>query len=296
LNLGPGLSWCLSGAKNIQPSLERLAHVLGLRLGCHDAWTKLLFGWNPRELAEDQLLSRIPVEGWNVVDLMDVKLWSHPEVNDLLYEIEEDENRDWLFLIMSLVIRLIYRKAVDHGGLALHAALIERDGIGIALAGSNGRGKSTCCKRIPSPWRALCDDHTLLLPSGSQRVLAHPFPTWSQLLGRGQIASWNVQQGVPLSAILFLEQSQDEEALAIGPGEAAVRMNRSANEVAEYNVSDIEKVEPRLTREHLFQNVCDMSKRVKCYILKIRINGRFWDRIDDVLPLLTGQHTSEPPF
>jgi SynChlorMet cassette protein ScmC len=283
LNLGPGLSWCLSGAREIQPSLERLAHVLGLRPGYHDAWPRLLFDRNPMELAGHLLFSTNPAEGWKVSDLIDVRIWSHPEVNDLVYEIEDDRNRNQVALIMSLVIRSIYWRAIVHGGFPLHAALMERDGIGIALAGASGRGKSTCCQRIPSPWRALCDDHTLVLPSVSQGVLAHPFPTTSYLRGHDQPAFWNVQQGVPLSAIFFLEQSLDEEVFAIGPGESAARMNWSAREILACTIDDLEKVGHRVRWQRLFHNACEMSRRVKCYILKVRLNGRFWDRIDAVL-------------
>ncbi len=286
LDLGGGLSMCLTGTEESQPWLERLAGVMRLRAGYNDAWPRVIFRWNRSEKMTRRLSERISAQGWKAIDLVRARIWSNPKVGDLFCELIPDEDHDQDFFLMSLGILSIYIKAIDRGGLPLHGGLVERNGLGIILAGASGRGKSTCCRRLSSPWRAMCDDETLLIPGGSQGYLAHPFPTWSDLLRGDRIKSWDVQTKVPLSAIFFLEQAQTDEVVSIGPTEAAVRMNQSANQIFGPPAQGLEKTGQRSIRTRFFQNSCDMSKSVKAYLLKVSLRGRFWDRINDVLPWL----------
>lgn len=73
-------------------------------------------------------------------------------------------------------------KAEERGGLAIHSALAEKNGIGIILAGRGDVGKTTASKRLPSPWISLSDDCSLIVLDKQKKYRAHPWPTWSSLV------------------------------------------------------------------------------------------------------------------
>jgi SynChlorMet cassette protein ScmC len=283
LDLGFRLSWRLSASRQIQPLLEKLAGVLGIRAGRNDTWPRLVLGSNPVDFGQHHSPERIPTEGWTATDLMTTKIWSHSEVEDLFFDLECDGNPNDFFRMWSSIFHTLYGRAIDAGGLPLHAALIERNGFAVALAGESGRGKSTCCRRLPAPWRVLADDNMLLLPQAPQCFSAHPCATWGDVLRGDQIESSPVQTKVKLSAIFFLEHAQFDEIESIGPMETALRINQSAHQIFGCNVDSLEKPRRRLTRTRLFENACRISKSVKAYILRASLGGRFWERINDVL-------------
>ncbi|MBI5248560.1 MAG: SynChlorMet cassette protein ScmC [Desulfomonile tiedjei] len=283
LDLGAGLSWCISGTGEAQPLLERLASVLGMQPGTNDAKPRLVLGFNPTSFKERHLSERIPSEGWMVTDFMDSRIWSHSTVEHLFCEIEWHGNPNSLFRVWSLIIHSIYSRAIEVGGLPIHAALIEREGIGVALVGASGRGKSTCCRRVPTPWQALSDDHTLVLASAREGFGARPFPTWGDLLLEDQVKLPSVQNRVALSAVFFLEQAQSDEVKSIGQGVAALRINQSASQIFGRNVEISGRPQAKLTRTRLFENACNISKAVKTYTLRVSLKGRFWEKINEVL-------------
>lgn len=114
----------------------------------------------------------------------------------------------------------------DSGGLLFHAALVERDGKGVLLAGPGGSAKSTLCRRLPRPWCALSDDQALIIRDDRNRYLAHPMLTWSDYLWRRSERRWNVEHYVSLAAIFFIDQARSGEVVPIGQGQAAVSIER----------------------------------------------------------------------
>lgn len=283
LDLGAGLSWCVSAPEEAQPLLERLASVLGIRPGSSDAWPRLILGSNPASFRKRHVTERIPTEGWRVTEFADSRIWSHATVKDVFCEFEWNGNPNGLFRMWTLLIHSIYSRAIANGGLPVHAALIEREGIGIALVGASGRGKSTCCRRIPTPWRALSDDHTLVLAGECQGFETRPFPTWGDVRLHERITLPRIQNKVALSAIFFLEQTRSDEVESVGQGEAAVRICQSGSQIFWSNLEILENAQPRIARTRLFENACNISKAVKTYILGVSLKGRFWDKIDAIL-------------
>ena len=85
-----------------------------------------------------------------------------------------------------------------NGGLLVHGALAEWNGIGVILAGPGGVGKTTASKRLPRPWRSLSDDNTLIVKSPDGTYWAHPWPTWSRYRQGDMSGSWDVQAAVKL--------------------------------------------------------------------------------------------------
>lgn len=85
---------------------------------------------------------------------------------------------DLNFIQMASLLNPIFRQIIDYGGTCYHGGLIEYQGQGILLSGPSGTGKSTCCRRIPSPWQALSDDECLI-SWHDQHYQVQPLPTWS---------------------------------------------------------------------------------------------------------------------
>jgi SynChlorMet cassette protein ScmC len=126
---------------------------------------------------------------------------------------------DILTVGMLRLALAIAREAQSRGGLLLHGALATRTSGGILLAGPVNVGKSTASRRLPPPWRALCDDIALVIRGPQGSYWAHPWPTWSRFFHQGidppPGGSWDVQQAVPLRAIFFLSQAPDDRAEAL---------------------------------------------------------------------------------
>jgi len=55
----------------------------------------------------------------------------------------------------------------------MHGALVDYSGSGFVRAGPGTVGKSTASRRLPLPWRSLCDDKTLVVRDRKGRFWAH---------------------------------------------------------------------------------------------------------------------------
>ena len=95
--------------------------------------------------------------------------------------------------------------------------------------------------------------------------------------------TWNVQYSLPLSGVFFLEQSDADEVIPVGEGQAAVLMSESSSQICQkfWRTLDIE--DQRLFRNELFNNACDMAKHIPAYHLSVSRHGRFWEKIEQVL-------------
>lgn len=284
LDLGLGPSWILSGPGLIRPIVEKLADALRLRPGTHDAWPRIVLGSKPTGFSKGSNARSVPTHGWRAMDLGGSRIWSHDDVADVFCEVDWCGNPNGVFLAWTSIVHCIYQRAIQSGGLPLHAALVERGGKGVALLGSSGRGKSTCCLRLPQSWHALSDDHTLVLAGEGPGFDARPFPTWGELLQGEGITLPDIQCKVPLAALFFLEQTGSDEIRPIGTGEAAVKIYESAIQTFWSNLEALEKIQPRVMRARLFENACRLSEAVKSYILGVSLTGQFWEKIDGVIP------------
>jgi len=166
----------------------------------------------------------------------------------------------------------------------MHAGLIEKDGIGILIAGASNSGKSTCCSRIPFPWNVICDEEVLLLFDAERAVhLAHPFPTWSRFVNATDCFSWNVQKPVPVKAVFFLEKALSDAFLPLGRGRTAMYLFSLANEKCHIDWERTSRGERVSQRVMLFENACRMADSMPGYILRVSQFGQFWKIIDKAL-------------
>lgn len=224
----------------------------------------------PQGAAEDRLPIRIRTTGSDAAE--ENVWWVSPATTD-------DERAVQL---LDLSTRFA-ASALERGGLLLHGALIERAGKGVILAGHGGAGKSTASRRFPEPWRALCDDQTLVVRDPHGEYRAHPWPTWSLFMWGGKGGSWDVRHSVSLRGIFFLGHATTEEVRPIGQGEAACLASAVAHQAA----VDRLLTEPGLDRKRLrrlrFDAVDALVRQVPCYVLRLGLTGPFWSLIEGVL-------------
>jgi SynChlorMet cassette protein ScmC len=213
-----------------------------------------------------------------------------------------DEQRLWLRL--SRLSAAIGGETQSHGGVLLHSAMalrspfpalhrrgVEKEEGAVLLAGRSGIGKSTTSTRLPLPWRSLCDDMTLVLRRTTGAVedslyWAHPWPTWSRFFGGEKSESncqWDVQYAVPLRAIFFLEQGKEDCVCPIGPGEAVCRLTPLARDTTTYLMRGwpLEKISA--FNQERFENLCNIVKTLPAYKLNVKLHGKFWLKMDEVL-------------
>jgi len=292
LRLANGQGWNIVATEEVKLWVEKLASIMELNTCKADGYPKLVFVQrepskgefeNPIDRLDQSTQGNIPKDGWRVHRLGVLRLWYHDHVQDVICETEPDKNHDLDIIRMWHATHPIYQRAQKLGGLPFHAALIERNGKGILLAGHGGAGKSTCCQYLPHSWHVLCDDETLVVLNDQKEYFAHPFPTWSDYLWKRSERTWNVQQNLPLSAIFFLKQADTDEAVPIGQGEAAIFINQLAMDICQRNWRGLEQVEERALRKKLFDHACELGKAVPAYKLKISLKGRFWEEIEAAL-------------
>jgi hypothetical protein len=204
------------------------------------------------------------------------------------------------------VANVMYEQAMQTGGLPFHAALVERHGRGVALAAPGGTGKSTCARRIPPPWNALCDDETLIVPirasgptpDSSQegnsaasllkgmggesglRYVAHPYPTWSDYLNGESSRTWPVETAVPLTAICFITHAATDAITPLNPGEAMQSTVDAAMQTGRRMWMRLQKDQQTALKTRLFHNACDLARRVPAYRLHVSLHGRFWEELE----------------
>jgi SynChlorMet cassette protein ScmC len=197
------------------------------------------------------------------------------------------------FLNLVRLSLVLAREAQARGGVLLHGALAERDGVGVILAAPGGTGKTTASNRLPAPWRSLSDDTTLVVrdPQGNYR--AHPWPTWSRFLDGGPGGSWDVQSAVPLKGIFFLAQAGEDRVERVGLGQAVSLLVECVRQASMFMAPGLIKEEVRALHLERFNNLCALARVVPAHVLHIGLTGAFWQEIEQALEGGHGEETQE---
>ena len=299
ISLSDGNQLHLSADAPLRPWLDKFAAIMKLNKTSFNGNPKLTYSLNsnPTLSQSHSELQNTPTNSdWDFSEFNTLCVWLHKETSDmickprLLNESRPEEDRSALeFISMCDALFPIYRQSIWRGGLPFHAALVEKEGAGVLLAGTGDTGKSTCCRRLPDDWRPLCDDETLVVLDDERRYRVHPFPTWSDYLSwsdylyRGTDKTWDIQYSVPLRGVFFLEQSATDETTALGQGEAVALVNRSVTQVCKKFCRTANMAFQRNLRKQIFNNACEFSKRVPAFRLRVSLNGRFWEKIEQAL-------------
>ncbi len=182
------------------------------------------------------------------------------------------------------------REAQARGGVLIHGALAERDGMGVILAAPGGTGKTTASNRLPAPWRSLCDDTTLVVRDPQGNYWAHPWPTWSRFLDGGPGGVWDLQSAVPLKGIFVLAQAVEDRVERVGPGHAVSMLVECVGQVSRFMVPGLCKEDVRALHLERFNNLCALARIVPAHVLHISLTGAFWQEIEQAL---AGGHCEE---
>ena len=192
---------------------------------------------------------------------------------------------DWGSPHVNLVrLSLIFaREAQARGGVLIHGALAERDGMGVILAAPGGTGKTTASNRLQAPWRSLSDDATLVVRDPQGNYWAHPWPTWSRFLEGGAGGSWDVQSAVPLKGIFVLAQAAEDRAERVGPGHAVSMLVECARQASQFMPIGLFKEEVLALHLERFNNLCALARVIPAHVLHISLTGAFWKEIEQTL-------------
>lgn len=284
LTLGDSTGWHIIATPGTRLWVEKFATIMKLKPDIearHKRWPRIFFSL--KDSGRHGLAGDLPISGWRVHDLWFLRFWDHQACPDIICEIGDDGNYQLEMLRMQKALYIIYLQLQEKGGLPLHGALVERDGKGILLAGPGGSGKSTSCLRFPLPWRVLSDDQLLVVRDAGKNYLAHPLPTWSNYFLQRPKQEWNVQDHVRLAAIFFIEQAKSDEVLPIGQGRAAAFINYLTADVSCTTLWNMSGEEKRQLKSKIFDNSCELTKTIPVYMLRISLNGRFWEEMEKVL-------------
>ena len=278
LSLADGSTWGITaGSEKALSSVSRLAEVMQLRPHLAPVCRLLVV------TVEDDLSSR-PVDAktgpqvlvpWTLLPSEDERAFT--------YVVSQSQSNDFLFAQLVQLALVIARQVQSKGGILLHGALIERDSWGVILAGPGRVGKTTASRRLPSPWRSLSDDAALVVRGGDGAYWAHPWPTWSNFMSGGPGGTWDVEHAVPLKAIFFLQQAQQDHVSPVATGQSVCLLVELAEHTS-WSMSHTQgKDVTRTLRLQRFENICTLVKMLPCYYLHLSLEGFFWEEIERVI-------------
>jgi SynChlorMet cassette protein ScmC len=289
--LADGRTWLVRGAGEAGPWVDEFASVMGLEPSRDGQAPGLVFErLGPQDGHEADLLARrnpapfgnMNYEEWNFRAYPGLVFYSHPGIKDVIC-ILKDDSHDRRIEQMRRAMRPIYDGVLRSGGLPMHAALAETRGRGVFLAGVSGAGKSTCSRRLPPQWRVLGDDMALVVHSGDGQFSAHPVPTWSDLKLRNCERPCRIGDHVPLRAIFSIEQSKTDELLPLGGGAGAIVVAEAAMQVYRSLESRFFLPIHSPLKRMIFDNAVSIARDIPAYVLRVSLQGRFWEKIEGVL-------------
>jgi len=282
LRLADGSRWWLAGYPPASAWVEKLAPVMHLQPEDADGANLIFFVESPTP--SESARRRAEAEsGWLSLQKGNRILWYRLDSPDLLIEWVKPLSEAETYVGMRDSLAFVYWQSLRRGGIPFHAGLAAYRGQGVILAGASGTGKSTCCRRLSPPWRALADDEVLVALTPEGRYVAHPFPTWSDYLLQTGKPTYFSQEALPAAGIFFLEQASQDECLPLSPAEALVEVAISAQVCLAHFLWYCGAAEAQTIRALIFANACELVKKVPAFRLRVSLKGRFWEKLEAAL-------------
>jgi len=289
LPLDQGVIWSFETEGTTVGFLENFASAMGLPPGEGEADRCIHFEVMPRETANffgPRLLRSArgrPGREWKVREYHDLIFFEHPSIHEIICEMDLGE--DWPVRVHQMRRSLlpVYIDVLLAGGLPVHGALVEINGSGVILAGRSGEGKSTACKRLSPPWRVLGDDLCLVVRDRFGNYRVHPLPTWSALEENGGSGVCRSGSSVPLRAVFFLEQFAEDECRDMKRSTMAISLAASALQVFRSIDFRFPRGEDTSVKKALYENAASIAMATTSYLLRVSLQGRFWEKIEEVL-------------
>ena len=282
-------AWWLRASPQWQYWLDRLAGFLELEPGPRDGRPAMVFGsegeFFPSNAAAPEKDDSWP---WGLCELKSFRFAVRPGTAEIFCEIrprpgDHQFDSEMIDVIkMRYIVYPFYLMAIQNGGLPIHGALFEREGRVVLLAASGNTGKSTCCERLPEPWKPLADDAVLVVKT-KEGYRAHPFPTWNDHVKKRADTRWDVQKSYPLDAIFFLEQAAVDSVVPLGQAETTLGLNDAALEGIIAIRAMIGQEWLRRFWLQVLDNSSTMARTLPAYILRVSLTGQFWKEMEKVL-------------
>lgn len=285
LALSDGSRWSIvSGDRATSIIVSRLTDVMQLQPHCSPGSRKIILFGNPgAKRITGVRLTYILTSGKLPIGAVPRSAGSALDKDAVICIVNPAKNSDMLALQLMRLSLIIGRLAQFNGGLLIHGALAELDGVGVILAGPGGAGKTTASQRLPASWRSLSDDCTLVVRNKQGEYRAHPWPTWSEFMFGGPGGTWDVQASVRLKNIFFLTPDPEDRTEQLGVGASVCLIVNSAEQAWGQIPPRIGKDEVLAMRLQRFNNICSLAKVVPCYILRMSMDGLFWNEIARVI-------------
>ncbi|MGB9597035.1 MAG: SynChlorMet cassette protein ScmC [Candidatus Poribacteria bacterium] len=288
IQLGNENNWFVTGYENGMEYADTFAEIMKLKECPLNEYPKIVFlnSSNSDQLNEKDIKMILPsaVNEWKVHNYNAFRIWHSLQSNNIILEYKSQEpSKDEKYIAMWSLLSFVFLKCLKIGALPTHSGLAEYKGKGVLFAASGGTGKSTTCRRLPSPWKVLCDDENLIMPDGNNKFKVHPFPTWGDYLWDRSKNKWDIHQSVPLSAIFFLSRSESDEIEQLPQDKSSLYITGTAYQVFAKTIRSMDNNEQTAIMSQIFNNAFDISKSVPIYKLKISLTGRFWKKIEEVL-------------
>lgn len=291
LSLSSGLDWefgpCDGADEETRAWVDRFASYMGLERGAAHVARRLCFG---KMTAGDGnghtsrflpgLPADVPAAGWRAQGNSGMMLLRHPEVRDIYCGLYPDDKPAAAQMRRPLVP--VFEETIRMGGLPLHGALVERRGEGMIIVGRSGAGKSTCCRRFPPGWQVLGDDLAIVVLDADGGYRAHPLPTWSAFESGGNGWPCRANHSVPLRAFFFLQQVPDNGVEPLAGAKTALVIERACKE-ALLPFDFFSPGHASFLGENVFANAVSLAAAVPAFRLRVSLDGRFWEKMDEVL-------------
>ena len=103
------------------------------------------------------------------------------------------------------------------------------------------------------------------------------------LAAPGGTGKTTVQNAVPLKGMFFLSQAVGDRVEPVGPGHAVSLLVSCAEQTSSLMARGLSKEETRAQHLERFNNLCALARVVPTHILRISLNGTFWQEIEQTL-------------
>jgi SynChlorMet cassette protein ScmC len=184
---------------------------------------------------------------------------------------------------LTRVSQIVANASEKKGGLLVHGALAEWNGIGVIMAGPGGVGKTTASNRLPHPWCSLSDDNTLIVKSPDGTYWAHPWPTWSQYRQGDMCGSWNVQAAVKLGLICMLRQGKNDLLCPFPVLQIISELVDVSGQASWYLPMEMNRNAIRRINLIRFHNAIEIGNHIPVCRLEISLGGKFWEELEGFL-------------
>lgn len=290
-SLSCGLAWeflpCVGSDEEVEAWVERFASYMGLERGDAPSTRRLCFGrmaagngngFSSRFLPG--LPAEVPAAGWRVQGNSGMMLLQHPMLRDVYCGLYPDDKPAAAQMRRPLVP--VFEETIRAGGLPLHGALVERRGAGVILVGRSGAGKSTCCRRLPPGWHVLGDDLAIVARDADGGYRGQPLPTWSAFESGGSRWPCRANRSVPLRAFFFLQHEPEDEVELLAGAKTALVIEKACKEA----LIPFDFFSPghiSFLGGNIFANAVSLAAAVPAFRLRVSLDGRFWEKMDEVL-------------